>query len=357
MKNKILGLDGIRGIAVGTVILAHTGMYSRFINNGWLTDRTQVLLFGGTGVYIFFVLSGFLITTLLVREYEANGSISVRNFYIRRVYRIFPLYFLVVGLTALFTLFGLAGIPREAFYYALTYTYNFVPREYYSGLLGHTWSLGVEEHFYLIWPVLFSLFFGYRTRTLVLGSVVVIFVFHYLQDHVLPPLSVYYYINRWTITAGAPILMGVVTALALESGRYKGVVRKFMAARVTLFFGCIAFFHTAIFGISSYAMRMNVMACGAALIIAWVSLNQRGTLVKALEFRPLRYIGIISYGLYMWQGFFLGTGPRRIAGVEWPPSPLAGFILLCIVAPLSYHCFEKPILQMKHKYVPKRKVV
>jgi len=93
-----------------------------------------------------------------------------------------------------------------------------------------------------------------------------------------------------------------------------------------------------------------IRAAGILLMILWIYLNQASMLVRMLEIRPLRYLGTISYGIYMWQGFFLTTGPRRVAGEMWPPSPATGVALLVIVAPLSYRYFEQPFLDWKKRY-------
>jgi peptidoglycan/LPS O-acetylase OafA/YrhL len=356
MKNKILGLDGIRALAVITVVLTHLGIYNHFTSRGWVSPEYLIPFSGSVGVTVFFVLSGFLITTLLVKEYDANGRISIKDFYIRRTLRIFPLYFTVVGLTTLFSYLGYVNIKIESFYYAFTYTYNFVPREYYSPLLGHTWSLAVEEHFYLVWPIIFSLFFGRKTKFLVLLSIVCILLFSYFQDFLFSSHAKFFFIERWTITAGTAIFIGAIMALFLESGKYKATMRILMGHNITLLFGIFAYLHTIIFGVMSYnGLRMNIIAVGAVLIIAWISLNQKSLLAKALSFPPLRYIGVISYGVYMWQGFFLSTGPARSASALWPLPSTTGLILLILVAPLSYHCIEKPILRFKKNFEPKRR--
>jgi peptidoglycan/LPS O-acetylase OafA/YrhL len=94
----------------------------------------------------------------------------------------------------------------------------------------------------------------------------------------------------------------------------------------------------------------QLRALGIALMIGSIYLNQRALLVGILELRPLSYLGKISYGIYMWQGFFLATGPSREAGQTWPPNPLVGLAMLCVVAPLSYHFFENPFLRLKQRF-------
>ena len=97
--NTIKGFDGLRALSVIFVILTHLGIYGVAASNGWLSDRVAPIIGGTTGVQIFFVLSGYLITSLLIHEHKATGSISLKGFYIRRAFRILPLYFLCVLLT------------------------------------------------------------------------------------------------------------------------------------------------------------------------------------------------------------------------------------------------------------------
>ena len=89
---------------------------------------------------------------------------------------------------------------------------------------------------------------------------------------------------------------------------------------------------------------------GIAIAISWLYFNQVSRLVNLLEMRPLKYIGVISYGIYMYQRLFLSTGPYRSVTQTWPPSQEIGLLLLLLSAPLSYHYFEKPFLRLKERY-------
>ena len=89
---------------------------------------------------------------------------------------------------------------------------------------------------------------------------------------------------------------------------------------------------------------------GILSAIFWIYINQNSKLVSLLEFRPIKYVGTVSYGIYLWQGFFLSTGPNRYIGQEWPLDPTTGVILLCITVPFSYHLVEKKFLTLKEKY-------
>src|SRR3954469_22872781 len=143
---RITGFDGIRAVAIGLVLFSHSVIYDEFNSL-----RPVGLNAGFAGVAVFFVLSGFLITTLLLREEDRTGQISLPLFYMRRALRLFPalwLYLLVVGGICLAG--GLPAHPWHSFVSSLLYIRNLVGRGHETD---HLWSLSIEEQFYLLWPV------------------------------------------------------------------------------------------------------------------------------------------------------------------------------------------------------------
>ena len=153
-SNRILGLDGIRAYAALMVVVTHMYLFIELYNT---KSPYYSLVRGIIGVQIFFVLSGLLITNLLYHEHKKYGRISLKYFMIRRGLRIFPAFYLFI-LAVIFVgmFFETVTTPKQLFY-ASIYWFNHVPRTEYNILLGHTWSLAVEEHFYLIWPPIFIL--------------------------------------------------------------------------------------------------------------------------------------------------------------------------------------------------------
>ena len=148
-QKKLPSLDGWRAICIFAVLAAHANLHDRLpacLVNGF----TQPFMDGNLGVRVFFIISGFLITYLLLGEHEKNGRIDLGGFYARRALRILPVcaaYLAVVGLFQLFTAFHQ---PLISWLAALTFTVNFLPRGH---MTGHLWSLSVEEQFYLLWPL------------------------------------------------------------------------------------------------------------------------------------------------------------------------------------------------------------
>ena len=149
-RKHIPALDGIRCVAISLVVLAHAAGTRNFTG---LEVALEPL--GNLGVRIFFVLSGFLISTLLFSELDARGSISLKGFYTRRFFRIFPAYYSFLFVIALLSAGGFVALHDNDLLHAFSYTSDYYRER--SWLVGHTWSLSVEEQFYLLWPLVIVL--------------------------------------------------------------------------------------------------------------------------------------------------------------------------------------------------------
>lgn len=348
MQQEIKGFDGIRGLAVGTVLLTHLSIIFGLVKHGFPVALVP-MIHGSTGVQAFFVLSGFLITTLLFREQHNTGTISLRGFILRRTLRIFPVYILFLVAATLLHVFGQNVTTWKSLAYAWAYVYNFVPKDAYTPFMGHTWSLAVEEHFYLVWPTAFLLL--YTRRQLMMVALAAFVVATPVLRAAATPMDAAYFVERWSFIAGYSIALGCLLAVLVDNERWKPVFhRRSMAWLGLLLFANSLFLPTDPFGMDNLAGSSYLRAFGVALLIAWVHGNQDNVVVRALEVPPLKYLGAISYGVYMYQGLFLSTGPWRDPASSWPPPQWAGLLLLVIVAPLSYHFFEKPFLRLKSRF-------
>ena len=351
MHNRIAGFDGIRALAVLSVILTHLHIYEILIQKEWLSREIVRSINGTTGVQAFFILSGFLITYLLIREHRRYGAVSLRNFYIRRTLRIFPLYFFILFMIVILHIFGNKVTNWHSIFFASIYSYNFIPKEWYTTVLGHTWSLAVEEHFYLIWPLLFVTLGFKSIKTLqVLILLAVLSLLIHLSLNQSEYLKEHFFVYRWTFIAGINIAYGCFFAILLSDPGLHRKAENLFSSSFSLFFGVAMWLETLWLPHSMSFYGDYIKGLGLALIIVWIYLNQKSLLTSFLEWRPLRYLGTISYGVYMYQGFFLATGPYRDPGQTWPPSQHIGLLLLIIVAPLSWHFFEKPLLRLKSKF-------
>lgn len=349
--NKIAGFDGLRAIAAISVVLTHLHVFKLFQDNGWIHESIISTINGGAGVQAFFVLSGFLITTLLLIENAKNGHVSLYNFYVRRSLRIFPLYFLVVFLVFIFHITGEGVTNYKSLAFAGTYSYNFIPRAWYSGVLGHTWSLAVEEHFYLVWPLLF-ISFAHKLRKLsiITLSFILLSFFAAIILTNIDWLNSNFFIKRWTFIAGANIAMGALLAVVLRDEFFGEKVSVLLKSKASIFIILIVVFNQVFTNDLNHFISQYLRGIGFTLLIGWIYLNQSSRLTQLLETQPLSYLGKVSYGIYMYQGLFLSTGPYRAPNQTWPPEQYMGIVFLIMAVPLSYHYFEKPIMRLKNKY-------
>lgn len=332
---KIKGLDGLRGIAIVFVMISHTVLWPYL---GIESRKIMALMNGHVGVSIFFVLSGFLITLLLMRERDATGSIDIAAFIKRRALRIFPVYYLAIFFLICMDATGKANIPNCAYPYALTYAVNFIDKECDHLTISHFWSLSVEEHFYIFWPFIFLL--GRRFSLVIAATVAVACV---LVGVSLYSEVVNRYPNRWTFPAMLPILVGCITAILHKAPAIKKLFTDSTMSNIMLV--------AILAGLVSPAFAKSdvIWLAAMSLLMLYIYYRQDSFVVRILEFKPLALIGLISYGLYVWQGVFTGNGPYR-SGSVFPPEIYTGLWLTFIIAPLSYVFFERPIMSFKKRY-------
>ncbi len=344
---RVAALDGLRGAAVAGVLLFHGG----YLTGGYL------------GVDLFFVLSGFLITSLLLAESGSSGRIGLGSFWARRARRLLPaLGGLMVGVAIYCLVFAapgeLAQIRGDALAtlgYVANWRALFASQDYFAlfqrpSPLQHTWSLAIEEQFYLVWPLVFVGLLVWWKRSApkavlvvaVGGAVASSVLMFVLYDPV--NVSRDYY---GTDTRAAGILMGAALAAALTIwGPVRGRV-----ARAIL--GCVggsgivvlAVAWTRLGGQSESLYRGGFAACGLAAIavIATVAHPQAGFISRALSWRPLCLLGLISYGVYLWHWpvYVVLDAPRTgLDGVSLLGVRIA---VTLVIAVASYVFLEQPI--------------
>jgi peptidoglycan/LPS O-acetylase OafA/YrhL len=325
-------LDGLRTIAVMPVLLAHAGV--RAIGGG------------NFGVDIFFVLSGFLITGTLIEEWRRDGCIRLKNFYWRRAARLFPALFLVLVLWTLYVLCFDRKVGIFFAVYVLFYVANWVRAYHFAGDpgLGHTWSLSIEEQFYLVWPpVLVWLLKSGRSRLfaflfLVAGIIAVALWRAYLWQQGADIDRLY---NGTDARADA-LLVGCALAFAVYWGFTKPWSRWLAAPCLLALLYVIVFDLPKPFWLRDGGATLVAIAA-AGLIWSVVGSGRRGLVRKILESPPLTWAGRISYGLYLWHlPVFYIIGRRQPA---WPLFYLAVIKIAAtfVVAVPSYHFVEQPI--------------
>jgi peptidoglycan/LPS O-acetylase OafA/YrhL len=321
---RIPSLDGLRAVSIAAVICSHLLWHGEAGAHALI--RTAL---GRMGVQVFFVVSGFLITRMLIAEREANGRISFGRFFERRALRILPPYVVYVG-TAI-TLAWLVGVPMPAadIAHALTFTMNFAS-DRSSWALAHGWSLSTEEQFYLAWPAL-AVFFGWKRVRWLAVVVMLAPLVSFAAAGALPSI-------HWFPNGVDGIAAGCVLALAWERGWLTRVVRSpapvagaaLLVARIVL----------APYHVGTLLEAMSGPAI--ALVVARAVVDSQTLIGRGLNARAVVWIGQLSYSLYLWQQLFTRPTLER----EPLPVPLAvGCIIAC--AMLSYYIVERPLLQAR----------
>lgn len=343
------GLDGLRAIAVLAVLLYHADLT-------WLPG-------GFLGVEVFFVISGYLITSLLLAEWDERGRLNLKVFWLRRARRLLPALFLVIAAVLAFAvaflpdeIAGLRGDAAAAIGYVTNWYLIFSHKSYFEvvgrpSLLRHLWSLAVEEQFYVLWPLVFALSMCYLRRkgtlfAVLVGAAVSALLMAALYQPEADPSRVYY----GTDTRAGGLLIGGALALVWapwrrlrQPGRARAVLLDLLGlAGLATLLGLFlrldefqSFLYQGGFAVVGLATAATIAAAvdpAAHLGTAW------------LGRRPLRWVGLRSYGIYLWHWpIFMLTRPQLDVPLEgWPllALRLAG-TLVC--AELSYRYIETPI--------------
>ena len=301
-------------------------------------DRIAPL--GSIGVRLFFVLSGFLITRILLDLRTQPAGPALRTFYIRRGLRIFPLFYLVLGMTWAMNI----GPVRSTIGWHVPYLTNFYlfDRGSWHGSISHLWSLAVEEQFYLVWPWLMMLLSAKRLPQVIAAMIVI------------APLS------RWLI--GGPMNSVLPTSCLDSLGA--GALLAFPAARTSMMrAGAFAGLPLLLGALAlRYAGAVSVpleiaLDLGVSLTAAWMvgraAEGFGGVAGAVLTARPIAYIGTISYGLYMYHGFMPYLLGRYLPGfldVSWATRSALLTAATFTIASASWRFFEAPILALKDRW-------
>jgi peptidoglycan/LPS O-acetylase OafA/YrhL len=333
-QRRFASLNGLRCLAILEVIWHHAT---------WHRDGPWTM---GVGVDLSFAISGFLITTLLIREFSKTGKIDVRRFYLRRTLRIFPLYFTVLGIYVLLVLIARSGTPEAtAFVHRLpayaTYTQNWfvpIPKDQ---ILFFTWSLATQEQFYLLWApaLLLCLAPGrwWRASAFAVGLIVVDRIATDAVSGNALPVTI-------LRSIAMPICLGALWSLLLHSPA------GFAAGRRALGHRAIAPTLIAI-TLASFAMREphEIIEFLLAALVAACCIREDTLAAPVLTARPLRFVGEISYGMYLLHMLAVNA-VRHVVGRRVGVSvflPATGLTIALSYA--SYRWFETPILRYRDR--------
>ena len=338
--NRISSLDGLRAISIALVFLGHVGG-----TRGLPRVDLGIGDYAHLGVTVFFVISGFLITRLLLSELHRNGHVSLKLFYTRRSLRLFPAsYFYIIVISCL----GLAGVVHlqsRDFWCALTYTVNYLPSR--SWYVGHLWSLSVEEQFYLLWPLIFVKVGPQRASwfaggAILLGPIARFAAWFFLKGSpyrdlemfpmvadslaigcLLAKLSGWLEGQGWYLQLFRPVYSSGLLVLMLLINRYTD-------------YTLVAVFGTSI---------VNLVL--AILIHRCVYFSCDGWIGQFLNWKPIALVGVLSYSLYLWQQPFLNRNSN-----SWVNTFPQNLVFAITAGLASYILIEKPLMSLRHRLRP-----
>jgi peptidoglycan/LPS O-acetylase OafA/YrhL len=329
-------LDGLRAISILMVLLGHlegTQGFPRF--NPGIGDYAHL------GVMVFFVISGFLITTLLMHEYQAHRTVSLKLFYARRSIRIFPAtygYLLILGILSYL---GVVHLTHRDFVHAVTYTVNFEPDR--SWQVGHLWSLSVEEQFYLLWPFAFSVL-GQRKGAWAAFIVLFVGIVARVVNRALLIGTQMHDLEMFPMVADT-LATGCLLALLRERLEKSALYLKLFhpAISAALLLGALAINRFSGYTLVSVPGTTLLNLILAVLIhrSVYVAESPSGRL---LNWRPLVFVGVLSYSLYVWQQPFLNRDSQA-----WMNAFPQNFIFAICAALASYYLLERPFLGLRHR--------
>ncbi|GHH45690.1 acyltransferase family protein [Lentzea cavernae] len=336
-------LDGLRAIAAVLVVFFHYG------GPDWLQ--------GWAGVQMFFVLSGFLITTLMLREERRTGRISLREFYLRRGFRILPVYFVLLLVTVVASAVAgtfLSNGIGSALPYFLTFTNEFAS----ASPFGQSWSLGIEQKFYLVWPLvaiaLGTVVLRRRAAAAALGMLLALVVVNFTASHSNPGWPLHYF----------SILTGVLLAIALHSPRGFALLRpltsKVAQVLVAIGFVCvhmsvkpIAGLLDGIGGIAGHVLVIPVYALATAVLLT--AMVAPGPATTFLSTKPMQFVGERSYSLYLVQ-----TISATVIAFFWPDlSGLGQSVVVTALglalASVLYSTVEIPMINLGRRVITRQR--
>jgi peptidoglycan/LPS O-acetylase OafA/YrhL len=332
-EDRLPILDGIRGIAIALVLLGHL-----IVSAGPGLPLYFGTLTGEAGVAIFFALSGFLVTRVMLLDEIRVGHLRIGRFYERRALRIFPAFYVFLGASAIFAAAHvLERADQRTWVASIFYFRNLAGSGWNTG---HLWSLSLEEQFYAVWPLLFLLLGTKNRRLLFIAAAVFVgIVVRCLWLGHLPsplPLGTIAAVHRWPQMRLETFLIGA--AFAIGDWTWP---RKLRPVAILPF---LALWHFgAILSRWTLAFDSSVTAFAVGTLMLWAILNPKCPTAHNLSGPVATYMGKVSYSIYLWQQLFLGPH------LHWWSL---GAIFACAL--LSYSLVERPALAWKEKFERRR---
>jgi peptidoglycan/LPS O-acetylase OafA/YrhL len=341
---RVPSLDGIRAISIAMVVLGH----AKYTFPGWMNPESKwwdVVATGSRGVSIFFVVSGFIITTLLLREREARGAISLRGFYLRRCFRIIPPFYIFLACLAVAWKLGWIDLSWKSLVTSATFVRDYInPSDWWTG---HSWSLSVEEQFYLLWPVALVWLGPSRLKKLAMQLIVIAPALRILTLTLLPhsgePIGLMFHMRVDGLMCGCALaLMRAEPGFAQRCRRLLRWEYAALAATVLFFVSTALFWQFQ----ESYWLAVGSSlenVCISYLLLYAVEIPS-SLFGRFLNLSVVAHIGLVSYSLYLWQQVFLTVLNTSLLG-HFPLNLIAALA----TAELSWWLIEKPSLALRKR--------
>lgn len=366
--HRIPSLDGLRALSIFLVVSLHT--VQRISEHHPVSFLWYALFNGSSGVFIFFEISGFLITSLLLQEHARRGSVSLRGFYLRRAFRILPPLYFYIGLVVVLGLFGRLALDRLDLVSALFFFHNYIQHSPMWSL-EHLWSISVEEQFYLVWPFLFVFSLripGIQGRFIAsIAPLLIVAVSPFARvilGHSANPTLHRIGVSYLNFDF---LMFGCLVALLQHTPRFESIYRA--ATRVwwlppTVMAVC-SLLSARYENYFNLPIGYTVNGMAIAMFLLWCTRNPDTTVGRFLNWGPIAKIGVLSYSIYLWQTLFLHhlNGPvfGPLAWLTAFPLSWLGFFLAAL---FSYEVIEQPSLRLRGQllrsfrvYVEKRRLI
>lgn len=340
-------LDGWRAVAVVVVMLQHASDQIQAVLGDGIGPVMDVFREDGRfGVYIFFAISGYLITSLLLDEMERTGGASLAAFYIRRAFRILPPLLVVLAVFGLLGVLGVIPIPGDKWLGSLFFVNNYTPGE--AWYLGHLWSLAIEEQFYVLWPTILVLCRPRLALRICVVLIAVVGVWRLVDMSFGITDSWPLFVDDRTDTRVDGLLWGCLLAMTCRRADVRARVAAMTAGwRWWALLIALAVSQAADQGgavVSS--MQLAVRPALVALLVVGTVLTPTTRVARTLERPTWRWIGRLSYSLYLWQQLFLVWDRFDVPALAWaqwfPFSVACAFVM----AWLSHRYIERPAVAL-----------
>ena len=357
---RIPSLDGLRAISIVLVMGLHTVQrYGVDHPEHPPTLWWSVILNGSLGVTIFFVISGYLITRLLLHEQQTRGTISLSGFYVKRAFRILPPLYVYVAVLVLLSAIGRLALTKWDVVSALFFFHNYAVSST-SWAIEHFWSLSVEEQFYLIWPVILILCLrpgsvvGRKRAAMVAGAAIVLSpAIRILSFRTHSPLL--HDSAGFHMHADA-LMFGCATALLEGKGWFERAYRTATHVKWLPVAGLAvgSYLEMRYQNYWNFPIGETYTGILIACVMLWTVRNAESLPGRFLNARWITHIGVLSYSMYLWQTLLLHHRNASVfAGASWIGQSPLNWLAILVAAQMSYLLVEQPSLRLRNRLLQK----